>query len=98
MKWGIGLATSKLSNLYKAQVDRTASKVTHPAIEKTGSHPNEVADAFASFYQKLYKETKPKPMLDNIKTLTSLGLPSLPEEVSKQMISAITETEIRQAI
>ena len=36
--------------LRKAQANRTVSKVVHPTLARTVSHPKKVADAFASFY------------------------------------------------
>lgn len=85
--------------LRKAQADRTVSKVTHPKLRKTVSHPKEVANAFASFYQTLYDKMTPNPTSDEIETfLASLNVPSLSEEISEQMVLDITETEIRDAI
>lgn len=85
--------------LRKAQANRTVSKVCHPALSKTVSQPKEVADAFASFYQNLYKEPRLQTSGKDTDTfLTALNLPTLSEEMSKQMITPITETEIREAI
>lgn len=85
--------------LRKAQADRTVSKVTHPTLRKTVSHPKDVANAFASFYQTLYDKMKPNPTSNEIETfLASLNIPSLSEEVSEQMVSDITEMEIRDVI
>lgn len=99
MKWGIELVAFWHSEIRKAQADRTVPRVTHPIMGNVMSHPGEVANAFVSFCQTLYTEPEPKPTLDNIETfLANLHLPSLSEEVSEHMISAITETEIRDAI
>ena len=85
--------------LRKAQANRTVSKVVHPTVARIVSHPKEVADAFASFYQNLYKEPKLQTTTDNTNTfLANLNLPELSEEVSLSMVTPISEIEIRDAI
>ena len=85
--------------LRKAQANRTVSKVVHPTLARTVSQPKEVTDAFASFYQNLYKEPKSQTITDNIKTfLANLSLPELSKEVSLNMVTPISEIEIRDAI
>ena len=85
--------------LCKAQANRTVSKVYHPTQSKTVSQPKDIADAFASFYQSLYKEPRLQTLGEDTETfLTGLNLPKLSEEASKQMITPIIETEIRDAI
>jgi len=85
--------------LRKAQANRTVSKISHPTLSRIVSQPKEVADAFASFYQNLYKEPRVQTSgRDTDSFLTGLNLPTLSKETSKQMITPITETEIREAI
>lgn len=85
--------------LRKSQADRTVFKVNHPTAGRMVSHPKDVANAFASFYKNVYSEMKPSPASDDIEaSLASLDIPSLSEEASEQMISPITEIEIRDAI
>lgn len=87
------------SQLRKAQANRTVSKVCHHTLNKTVSQPQEIADAFASFYQNLYKEPRLQTSVENTDTfLVGLNLPTLSGEASKQMITPITESEIRDAI
>ena len=85
--------------LCKAQANRTVSKVYHPTQSKTVSQPKDIADAFASFYQSLYKEPRLQTLGEDTETfLTGLNLPKLSEEASKQMITAIIETEIKKKL
>lgn len=61
-------------------------------------HPKEIAEAFSTFYEKLYKEPKSNTN-DNTETfLTNLHLPSLSEDEAQKMVAEITETETREAI
>lgn len=85
--------------LRKAQANRTVAKVVHPTNGKTVSHPKEVVEAFATFYHNLYKEPKSQTTTDNTNIfLKNLELPVLSEDASLQMISPITDEEIRNAI
>lgn len=85
--------------LRKAQANRTVAKVINPKNGKTVSHPKEVVEAFATFYHNLYKEPRSQMTTDDTNTfLKNLKLPTLSEEASSQMISPITEVEIRNTI
>lgn len=39
--------------LRKSQASRVVRKIVHPTLKKTVSHPKEIADASATFYEKL---------------------------------------------
>ena len=85
--------------LRKSQASCVVPKIVHPTLQKTVSHPKEIADAFAIFYKELYEETRSKTKKDNSEAfLSNLHLPSLSEDEALQMISDITETEVRDAI
>jgi len=85
--------------LRKAQASRVVPKIKHPDTSTMLTQPNETVNAFEDYYKKLYegqelinKEEKVKIFLRTIK------LNKLTEDVAKEMISPITEEEIRETI
>lgn len=85
--------------LRKAQVDRHVPKVYHPKFKEIVSHPQKIAEAFATFYKNLYEN--PKQQTDDVKIeafLTGLDLPSLTDAEALEIVSDITEKEVREAI
>lgn len=88
--------------LRKAQADRMVHKIIDPTSKINLYRPKEIANAFASYYKKLYEE--PNSINDDeIKHkcdtfLKNLNLPTLSKEEALSMISDVTENEIREAI
>jgi len=85
--------------LRKAQASRVVPKIKHPDTSTMLTQPNDIVNAFEDYYKKLYegqelinKEEKVKIFLRTIK------LNKLTEDVAKEMISPITEEEIRETI
>lgn len=84
--------------LRKAQSSRVVPRIVHPTLKTMVSHSKEIAEAFSSFYESLYKEPKSNTS-DNTETfLTNLHLTSLSEDEAQKMVAEITETEIQEAM
>lgn len=85
--------------LRKTQANRAVPKIRHPYTGIITSQPEEIVVAFKDYYKELYEREEQPDKLEKIKTfLDSVKLNRLTDEESKEMISPITEEEIKRSI
>lgn len=85
--------------LRKSQSSRVVHKIKCPNTGKILLQPKDVAKAFATYYQELYKEEScqnKKEKMENL--LSSINLTKLTEEEADLITSPITREEIKNSI
>ncbi len=85
--------------LRKAQASRVVPKIKHPDTSIMLTQPKDIVIAFEDYYRKLYEGQNLINKEEKVKSfLQPIDLNKLTEEEAKEMISPITEEEIREII
>lgn len=84
--------------LRKQQADRTIHKIHNPLTKSLETGLENIHKCFTNFYQTLYSQPKLNNENQIDAFLSHLSLPSVTSEQNKQLISEITEKELRAAI
>lgn len=85
--------------LRKEQSNRTVHKISCPHLGRSLTQPNEIAEAFATYYKKLYEEERDPHKEDKVKHFLKLiKLNTLTPSESEVISSPITDEEIKESI
>lgn len=85
--------------LRKAQSNRIVAKIRNPETNLVETHPKEISNAFAKYYEQLYKAEVQESQKENINDfLKPLKMSKLSNMEAAKLAEPITEAEIRETI